>query len=172
MVSLEFVHNHKIQRQEHTRFGTVSQETKDECISLFEQDLTPSAAFYAHQHNIKKRNPDNCHILLGDRRICPDLFWPFKFYHKWIIEKLESYDGIDPTSPTSPRKTPSFPPLLLRITQSTALSRRVNVTRGRQAALRGAPRKGHTGKKHETDENGIVRFKLPGSKKKRKNCYN
>ena len=92
---LSFVHNHQIHRQEHTRFGAVSQETKDEYISLFEQDLTPSAAFYAHQDNIKKRNPENYHILLGDRRICPDYFWPFKFHHKWITEKLGSYDGID-----------------------------------------------------------------------------
>ena len=40
--------------------------------------------------------------------------------------------------------------------QSTTVSRRVNVTRGRQAALRGAPRKGHTGPTREIDENGMV----------------
>ena len=51
--------------------------------------------------------------------------------------------------------------------QSTTVSRRVNVTRGRQAALRGAPRKGHTGPTREIDENGIVRHKLPGAKKKK-----
>ena len=92
---MSFVHNHQIHRQEHTRFGTVSQETKDEYIALFEQDLTPSAAFYDHQDNTKKRNPENYNILLGDRRICPDYFWPFKFHHKWITEKWGSYDEND-----------------------------------------------------------------------------
>ena len=51
--------------------------------------------------------------------------------------------------------------------QSTAISRRFHAIRGSQAALRGAPRKGHTGSKKETDENGIVRYKLPGAKKKK-----
>ena len=40
--SIRFTHNHEINRQDPKRFRPVSQETKDEFVKLFEDDLTPS----------------------------------------------------------------------------------------------------------------------------------
>lgn len=93
--TLSFVHNHQINRHEHSKFNTVSTETKDHFIELFEQDLTPAAAWKAHRDKIIQENPDTYHIILGNRQICPDYFWPFKFHRKWITSKLGDFQGID-----------------------------------------------------------------------------
>ena len=34
-------------------------------------------------------------MKFGDGHICPDYFWVFKFYRKWIVDTLGSYDGVD-----------------------------------------------------------------------------
>ena len=73
----------------------MSQETKDSFVAMFEQDLTPSAAWEKHRRDIQQSFPDEYHTKLGDRHICPDYFWAFNFYRKWIIEALGSYEGVD-----------------------------------------------------------------------------
>ena len=92
---IKYSHNHEINRQDHKRFRTVGQETKEEFIALFEQDLTPSAAWEAHRKNIQEKYPDDYEMKFGDRHICPDYFWVFRFYSKWITDTLGSYDGVD-----------------------------------------------------------------------------
>ena len=92
---IKYSHNHEINRQDHRRFRTVGQETKEEFIALFEQDLTPSAAWEAHRKNIQEKYPDDYEMKFGDRHICPDYFWVFRFYSKWITDTLGSYDGVD-----------------------------------------------------------------------------
>jgi hypothetical protein len=93
--TLSFVHNHQVNRHEHSKFNSVSAETKDNFIELFEQDLTPAAAWKAHRDKIIQENPETYHIILGNRQICPDYFWPFRFYRKWITSKLGDFQGID-----------------------------------------------------------------------------
>ena len=92
---IKFTHNHEINRQDHKRMRPVSDETKDAFTSLFEQDYTPSAAWEQHRKTIQEQFPDDYYLKLGDRHICPDYFWAFKFYRKWIQEKLGSYEGVD-----------------------------------------------------------------------------
>ena len=93
--NIRFRHNHEINRQDHKRFRPVSQETKQEFITLFEDDLPPSAAWEVQRKKIQEKFPDDYAIKLGDRHICPDYFWAFKFYRKWIQDTLGSYDGVD-----------------------------------------------------------------------------
>ena len=57
--------------------------------------MTASAAWHAFRDEIVKNNPENFHILLGNRRVVPDYFWPHKFFAKWIEEKLGSFGGVD-----------------------------------------------------------------------------
>ena len=94
-IRLNFQHNHQIQRHEYTRFGKVSEQTKKRYTELFEEGLTASATWHAHRSEIAAQNPKKSHIILGNRRICPDYFWAFKFQRKWIEDKLGSYSGID-----------------------------------------------------------------------------
>ena len=77
------------------RLRAVSQETKDAFVSLFEQDFTPSAAWEHHRKNIQEEFPEDYNLKFGDRHLCPDYFWAFKFYRKWIQDTLGSYDGVD-----------------------------------------------------------------------------
>ena len=93
--NIRFRHNHEINRQDHKRFRPVSQETKQEFITIFEDVLTPSAAWEVQRKKIQEKFPNNYAIKLGDRHICPDYFWAFKFYRKWIQDTLGSYDGVD-----------------------------------------------------------------------------
>ena len=92
-IKLDFQHNHQIYRHEHTRYLNVSEQTKKRFTDLFEDGLTASAAWHAHRSEISTNR--NAHIMLGNRRICPDYFWAFKFQRKWIEDKLGSFDGID-----------------------------------------------------------------------------
>ena len=62
---------------------------------MFEDDLTPSAAWEKHRKDIQEKFPDEYHTKLGDRHICPDYFWAFNFYRKWILNTLGSYEGVD-----------------------------------------------------------------------------
>ena len=73
----------------------VGEETKNEFINLFEKGLTPSAAWHTHRKEIQEKNPENYLILFGNRAICPDFFWAFYAYQKWVTEKLGSFDGVD-----------------------------------------------------------------------------
>ena len=93
--SFNLIHNHQTNRHEHSRFGTVSEESKRRFIELFEEGLTASAAWHAFRDEIVQKNPENFHILLGNRRVVPDYFWPHKFFAKWIEEKLGSFGGVD-----------------------------------------------------------------------------
>ena len=93
--SFKMIHNHQTNRHEHSRFGTVSEETKRRFIELFDEGLTASAAWHAFRDEIVKNNPENYHILLGNRRVVPDYFWPHKFFSKWIEERLGSFEGVD-----------------------------------------------------------------------------
>ena len=93
--SFNLIHNHQTNRHEHSRFGTVSEETKRRFVELFEEGLTASAAWHAFRDEIVKNNPENFHILLGNRRVVPDYFWPHKFFAKWIEDKIGSFDGVD-----------------------------------------------------------------------------
>ena len=92
---IKFIHNHEINRQDHKRLRTVSQETKLEFISLFEQDFTATAAWEQHRKKIQEQYPEDYAMKFGDRHLCPDYFWVFKFYRKWIQDTLGSYDGVD-----------------------------------------------------------------------------
>ena len=92
---IKFTHNHEINRQDHKRMRAVSQETKDAFISLFEQDYTPSAAWEHHRKTIQEQFPDDYALKMGDRHVCPDYFWAFKFFRKWIQDTLGSYEGVD-----------------------------------------------------------------------------
>ena len=93
--NIKFIHNHEINRQDHKRLRTVSQETKLEFISLFEQDFTATAAWEQHRKKIQEQYPEDYAMKFGDRHLCPDYFWVFKFYRKWIQDTLGSYDGVD-----------------------------------------------------------------------------
>ena len=95
LMHINFVHNHEIYRQDHKRFRNVSEETKEVFVKMFEDDLTPSAAWEKHRKDIQENFPDDYHTKLGDRYICPDYFWAFNFYRKWIIDALGSYEGVD-----------------------------------------------------------------------------
>ena len=92
---ISFIHNHEINRQDHKRLRSVGQETKDIFTSLFEQDFTPTAAWEQHRKKIKEQYPDDYALKFGDRHLCPDYFWVFKYYRKWIQDTLGSYDGVD-----------------------------------------------------------------------------
>ena len=94
-IHIKFTHNHEINRQDHKRYRNVGQDTKDIFIAMFEDDLTPSAAWEKHRKDIQEEFPDDYHTKLGDRHVCPDYFWTFNFYRKWIIETLGSYEGVD-----------------------------------------------------------------------------
>ena len=93
--NIKYRHNHEINRQDHKRFRTVGQETKESFVALFEEDLTPSAAWEQHRKNIQMKYPEDYSMKFGDRHICPDYFWVFRFYRKWIGDTLGSYDGVD-----------------------------------------------------------------------------
>ena len=94
-IHINFAHNHEINRQDHKRYRNVSQDTKDAFTAMFEDDLTPSAAWEKHRKDIQEKFPDDYHTKFGDRHICPDYFWAFNFYRKWIINTLGSYEGVD-----------------------------------------------------------------------------
>ena len=94
-IHINFSHNHEINRQDHKRYRNVSEETKDAFTAMFEDDLTPSAAWEKHRKDIQEKFPDDYHTKLGDRHICPDYFWAFNFYRKWILNTLGSYEGVD-----------------------------------------------------------------------------
>ena len=83
--NFNMIHNHQTNRHEHSRFGNVSEE----------EGLTASAAWHAFRDEIKENNPDNFHILFGNRRVVPDYFWPHKFFAKWIEDKIGSFGGVD-----------------------------------------------------------------------------
>ena len=85
---INFKHNHEIHRVDHMRLRAVSQETNDAFVSLFEQDFTPSAAWEHHRKNIQEEFPEDYNLKFGDRHLCPDYFWAFKFYRKWIQDTL------------------------------------------------------------------------------------
>ena len=72
---IRFIHNHEINRQDHKRFRPVSHETKEEFIILFEDDLTPSAAWEQHRKRVQEKFPDDYPIKFGDQPICTDYFW-------------------------------------------------------------------------------------------------
>ena len=93
--SINYLHNHEVNRQDHKRFRSVGQETKDTFIELFKQDMTPSSAWEHHRKMIQEEFPDDYYLKFGDRHICPDYFWAFKFYRIWIVETLGSFDGVD-----------------------------------------------------------------------------
>ena len=93
--NFNMIHNHQTNRHEHSRFGNVSEETKKRFLELFEEGLTASAAWHAFRDEIKENNPDNFHILFGNRRVVPDYFWPHKFFAKWIEDKIGSFGGVD-----------------------------------------------------------------------------
>ena len=57
--------------------------------------MTPSAAWEQHRKRVQEKFPEDYPIKFGDRHICPDYFWVFNFYRKWITDKLGSYDGVD-----------------------------------------------------------------------------
>ena len=77
--SLKYIHNHEINRQDHKRFRSVGQETKNAFVEMFSQDMTPSAAWEEHRKMIQEKYPDDYHLKFGDQHICPDYFWVFKF---------------------------------------------------------------------------------------------
>ena len=62
---------------------------------MFNDDLTPSAAWEKHRKDIQEKFPGEYHTIFGDRHFCPDYFWVFKFYHKWVLDTLGTYDGVD-----------------------------------------------------------------------------
>ena len=62
---------------------------------MFNDDLTPSAAWEKHRKDIQEKFPGEYHTMFGDRHVCPDYFWVFKFYHKWVLDTLGTYDGVD-----------------------------------------------------------------------------
>ena len=92
--NLNMIHNHQINRHEHTRFGNVSEETKRRFEKYFEEGYTASAAWNAFRDEIVANNPENYHILLGNRRIVPDYFWPHKFFGKWVEDKMGIFNGV------------------------------------------------------------------------------
>ena len=65
------------------------------CIAMFNDDLTPSAAWEKHRKDIQEKFPGEYHTMFGDRHVCPDYLWVFKFYHKWVLDTLGTYDGVD-----------------------------------------------------------------------------
>ena len=80
---LNFIHNHQIKRHEYSRFGIVSEETKNRFIQYFESGMTASAAWHANRDEITKNNPDHFHIVLGNGRVSPDYRWPNRFQQHW-----------------------------------------------------------------------------------------
>ena len=80
---LSFIHNHQIKRHEYSRFGIVSEETKNRFIQYFESGMTASAAWHANRDEITKNNPDHFHIVLGNGRVSPDYRWPNRFQQHW-----------------------------------------------------------------------------------------
>ena len=82
---LNFIHNHQIKRHEYSRFGIVSEETKNRFIQYFESGMTASAAWHANRDEITKNNPDHFHIVLGNGRVSPDYRWPYRFQQHWAI---------------------------------------------------------------------------------------
>ena len=94
-IHIKFAHNHEINRQDHKRYRNVSQDTKGKFTAMFKDDLTPSAAWEKHRKDIQEEFPDDYHTKLGDRHVCPDYFWTFNFYRKWIVGTLGSYEGVD-----------------------------------------------------------------------------
>ena len=95
VMRINFSHNHEIFRQDHKRFRNVSNYTKEVFVKMFEEDMTPSAAWEKHRKDIQENFPETYHTKLGDRFICPDYFWTFNFYRKWIVDTLGSYEGVD-----------------------------------------------------------------------------
>ena len=56
--------------------------------------MTPFAAWDQHRKRFQERFPEDYAFEFGDRHICPDYFWVFNFYRKWITDKLGSYKGL------------------------------------------------------------------------------
>ena len=72
LFTLKFTHNNEINRQDHTRFKPVSQETKE--------DLTPSVDWEQHRKKVHERFPKDYGFKFVNRQICPDYFWGINFY--------------------------------------------------------------------------------------------
>ena len=62
---------------------------------MFNDDLTPSAAREKYRKDIQEKFPGEYHTMFGDRHVCPDYFWVFKFYHKWVRDTLGTYNEVD-----------------------------------------------------------------------------
>ena len=92
---INFEHNHYIKTADHQKFRSVSQRTKEEFNKYFENDFTASAAWNEHRKKVKYENPETWPKLFGDRNVCPDYLWSFKYHQQWCRSKMGTRDGID-----------------------------------------------------------------------------
>ena len=94
---LEFTHNHSIKSADALRYRNVSSDVKDTFLRLFQQDVSPSAAFSKYKDDLR----ESCETvgefasMMADRSIVPDYFWVFHTYANYIVGKYGDLSGLN-----------------------------------------------------------------------------
>ena len=79
IINLRNEHNHDLLSSASLRNRDVSKETTDNLKALYQKGHTPSTALEILKHNLREEFSANYSHVLGDRSLCPDLNYCYRF---------------------------------------------------------------------------------------------
>ena len=94
-IDLHFFHNHALERAEHVKYLSVSQDTKSAFTKMFEYGYTPRSAHNNMRKLIKSDYPDTWPQKFADRSILPSIFWCYYWHRLWLERHIGGRDGLD-----------------------------------------------------------------------------
>ena len=94
-MKVNFVHNHSLNRAEYFKFLSVSGETKQHYMEMFEQGVLPGSAHTQRKRFIKAEFPNTWPKQFADRSLLPSIFWVYKCHRLFMDKTVGSRDGLD-----------------------------------------------------------------------------
>ncbi|XP_041469625.1 uncharacterized protein LOC121419295 isoform X4 [Lytechinus variegatus] len=92
-IRLSYIHNHPIMCADALKFRDVSEEAKEELISLFKRKYGPTQAIDMIKYELQLKHGANYLLKAADRAVCPDVQFAHRLYRKVFKEEFGESTG-------------------------------------------------------------------------------
>nr|XP_054770098.1 uncharacterized protein LOC129277934 isoform X2 [Lytechinus pictus] len=92
-IRLSYIHNHPIMCADALKFRDVSEEAKEELISLFKRKYGPTQAIDMMKYELQLKHGANYLLKAADRAVCPDVQFAHRLYRKVFQEEFGESTG-------------------------------------------------------------------------------
>ena len=94
-IKIDFHHNHTLNRAAYLKYLSVSKDTKDMFIEMFQGGLSAGSAHAERRRQLKTAFPDSWPKVCGDNSQLPSILTVYYLHRKWMDDNLGTRDGID-----------------------------------------------------------------------------